>query len=601
MAKKKVVAGVLGDTKYYFDDKGIVVDGQGNPAPKAIAAAFLAGIDTIPAPADEPKPTTTKQPSSDLPKLTNKIARTTGGGAVGTAAGMIGGTLKNIAGSASSDISRSIGLSALKPTNILSSISESMGVGGLVPALATASAGREGGKEVKAAVDSSSSVLETLQDNNEILLDILAAITGNKRDQIEASREAAKIGGAIAPAGVEGEAPPAEGGGGGILGGLGGFLKGGLSKMLGPIMGMFSMLAPILSGLASFAGTIMLPLAVLGGILYSLEAQDWGKLFGNLGNILGDLAEGNWIDALIGAIFTIPDILITGFGRLIANILSYFGFDEWAEKLNEVLDNFNLVQTMKDLFHGISDWLSAAFTTAKETIIKWWDATINFPQTVIDWATALKEKIVNAFPSWDTIGAVFTDLYETITGFFKKLPSTIINSLPDWFPGKSTMLEALGAEATAASTAATVGSDRPSSISPRTEAIPENKILTPNQLTAMPSMQTVEPKPTGRASVAWDTKYGATHNADGTPKLQLAPEISPMANPSAKPFIQQSSFAAMATATPPAPIIINNNSGGGAQSGGLYAPPRTSGGALTAPIPSHADVAIYGLQVSPIM
>lgn len=594
MAKKRVVAGVLANSKYYFDDKGNIVDEQGNPAPKTIAAAFLAGIDTIPAPAEEPKPTTAKQPSKGLPKVSGG----TMGATAGAASGIIGGTLKNIAGAASSDISRSIGLSALRPTNILSSISESMGVGGLVPALATAGAERGGGKEVKAAADSSSGVLETLQDNNEILLDILAAITGNKRDQIEASREAAKIGGSIAP-GADGEAPPAEGEGGGLLGGL--FKGGGLGKMLGPIMGMFSMLTPILTGLASFAGTIMLPLAVLGGILYSLEAQDWGKLFGNLGNILGDLAEGNWMDALIGVIWTIPDILLTGFGRLIANILSYFGFEEWAEKLNEVLDNFNLVQTMKDLFHGISDWLSAAFTTAKETIIKWWDATINFPQTVIDWATALKEKIVNAFPSWDTIGAVFTDLYETITGFFKKLPATIINSLPDWFPGKSTMLEALGAEATAASTAATVGSDRPSSISPRTEAIPENKISTPNQLSAMPAMQKVEPKPYGRAGVAWVQKYGATHNADGTPKLQLAPEISPMANPIAKPFIQESSFHAMATATPPAPIIINNNSGGGAQSGGLYAPPRTSGGALTSAIPSHADIAIYGLQVSPII
>lgn len=600
MAKKKVVAGVLGNTKYYFNDKGIVVDEQGNPAPKSIAAAFLAGIDTIPAPAKEPKPTTAKQPSSNLPKLTNKIARTTGGGG-GAAAGIIGGTLKNIAGAASSDISRSIGLSALKPTNILSSISESMGVGGLVPALATAGAERGGGKEVKAAADSSSSVLETLQDNNEILLDILAAITGSKRDQIEAAREAAKTGGVIAPAGVDGEAPPAEGGGGGILGGLGGFLKGGLSKMLGPIMGMFSMLAPILSGLASFAGTIMLPLAILGGILYSLEAQDWGKLFGNLGDILGDLAEGNWMDALIGVIFTIPDILITGFGRLIANLLSYFGFDEWAEKLNEVLDNFDLVQIMKDLFHGIRDWLSTAFTTAKETIIKWWDATINFPQTVIDWATALKEKIVNAFPSWDTIGTAITDMYNSITGFFKKLPSDIVNSLPDWFPGKSTMLEALGAEATAASTAATVESARPSSISPRTEAIPENKILTPDQLTAMPAMQKVEPKPTGRAGVAWDTKYGATHNADGTPKLQTAPEITPTPNSTGYSFGQASSASALATATPPAPIIVNNNSGGGGSQGNSYSAPRTSGGALTSPIPSHADVAIYGLQVTPIM
>lgn len=208
MAKKKVVAGVLGNTTYYFDSKGNIVDEKGNPAPASIARAFLSGVQNIPAPPPSPKPTRTTQktakPSaaatsaaqptiggSGLSSVTQKVTQQQqdkkGESAVAATAKTIGQTIGN------SIKQQTLGnMASFK--NIAGATLDAAGVGGLV---ALGSKGSKGGsvgdknKDVLTSIkDTSEGVVNTLKTTNDILLDILAAITNMEREQILARREA---------------------------------------------------------------------------------------------------------------------------------------------------------------------------------------------------------------------------------------------------------------------------------------------------------------------------------------------------------------------------------------------------------------------------
>ena len=204
MAKKKILAGKMGNSKYFFDETGNIVDQTGAVAPRAIAAAILAGIESIPevevedkAPVKPKAPKKVKQAKSKeeteeespLSRVTQKVS---------SGRGPIGGTIGNIARTiGAGTIAASVG-SVPNLRGVAAATLDAAGVGGLV----TMGGGGGGGRKVsspsgeknpeKESVGILESILNVLKDNNELLQDLLSSLTSSARDRIEAAREASR-------------------------------------------------------------------------------------------------------------------------------------------------------------------------------------------------------------------------------------------------------------------------------------------------------------------------------------------------------------------------------------------------------------------------
>jgi hypothetical protein len=195
MAKKRIFAGRVGPIKYFFDENGNIVDQTGAVAPRAIAAAILAGIESIPEVKVEDKaPATPKAPEkeeSPLSRVTQKVS---------SGRGPIRRTMDNIAdvvgrGTIAASVGsvpnlRGVAAATLDAAGV-GAFSTLGGGGGRRPAASPSGGGKNPGKESVGILES---ILNVLQDNNELLQDLLSSLTAAARGRIEDAREANKKG-----------------------------------------------------------------------------------------------------------------------------------------------------------------------------------------------------------------------------------------------------------------------------------------------------------------------------------------------------------------------------------------------------------------------
>jgi len=416
--KKKVVAGRVGTEKFYYDEKGNIVDSKGKPASASVVRAFLAGIEDIPAP---------NKPATGAPK---KIKTPTSGGTINgsgeqvdrqqakgpgsldstiqklgkSVASAAASPVKNVASLIGADIKRQT-VGNFSPKAIISSTLSTLGLNKIVKAGkpdTQVGGGRTGGGP--------GSLIGIVKNIDETLSEILNAL-GTQFRLSKFDRRKVK---AAAPEG------------GGVEGGK----AGGDGKKTGGILGS---LGSVFEGLMGFLEFINAPLLLLVGVLASLKAADWAKMFGHLTKLFDDLAQGKWFDALLEGIASIGGTLLTGLGRLVAIILDSIGFTDTAKSLNDWLDSHDIGQMYIDFVHNAWQFIKDAFNTTVDTVKKWIDASFKIYDDIIQWFTDTKDYIVGAFDDavntvkkWintafkiaDDIIQWFVDLKDDIVGAF---------------------------------------------------------------------------------------------------------------------------------------------------------------------------------------
>ena len=386
---------------------------------------------------------------------------------------------------------------------------------------------------------------------------------------------------------------------------IGGFFSSILSfggKVGGVIAGALEFLAPVGRFLGSI-GSMLLKLgkfAVMGipfvgqviGALLSLERADWTMLFGNIAKIFGDLAEGNFLDAIVRMVGTIGDVFIKAIGRIGVMLLDFFGFKDAAKWLSEALDNFNFA-----------------------------DFLVESVNVLIGYLKSFGEMISNAAK---TVGSLVSDTWE----FLKSIPSKFVDTLSGLIPDflKNAFKSLFGSSAAAPTTpTATTAAAAPATTQPRlaTQELPER---TTNNLIQQSSNR--QPRATtpvlgepaeerfrGKSVQEIASSFVDTLGAEGA--LQKAKTIYDRLNPTQPTLVTPlsnsllpsvspegtSSYTSMsagtrAMATETAvrrnqPIVINAPPSIQTQQGTIAAP-RTSGAASTAPVLSHIDRTIYG-------
>lgn len=353
------------------------------------------------------------------------------------------------------------------------------------------------------------------------------------------------------------------------------------------------------------ANPIVAAIGLAIAAIASLKEEDWTKFFGNFTKIFTDLAEGKFLDAIIRTVTAIPELIIKALGRMIANILGFFGFKDAAKAIDDFLDNFDLAQIVIDFVDGainyisefvstagkamgeffgpIKDWVVQKFTDASKAFSDWWtdfhplDAILDFFKNVKNWVVTKFTEAVDAFSKWweefsiidivltpfryikEKAVSVFDDLLKTVTdvlsfdlvGKISNSISSLINSVWGFFkalPGKAMDL---------------IGGFIPDSL----------KNL-------------------------WSSVFGnsaPTAQPNTTPAITPQNNITPTLSGRSMAFNQQSSRMATEQSGSPVVIVNNNTNVNSTGSGSDQNPlPRTSGSVSTAPQSSHIDRALYG-------
>lgn len=322
MAKKKrVQAGALGNSKYYYDDKGNVVDENGKPVSKSIADAFARDA-AVTAPVQS-----TSGPA--LPVIERQPDQQPVGSALGSAASSIAASIK-------SSSFRSTSRSSFNPRNIIRGVSNTADISTAVEG-GSLSAERS---ILQAHTDILQAILDATRQNGKASIDgfneLIKVWGGNQIADIEARRESTNA--------VQLGEPTSRGQtsrAGGLSGIFGGLNLGGMSGILGNLISVFKLL-----------GRLAGPIALLASL--SLKAQDFDKLAANFAQVFGDFLDGNIFEGITRAFLSIGDLVVKGLGRLTANVLNFFGAKETAEKVNKFLDEFNLADYTK----AVTDFLS---------------------------------------------------------------------------------------------------------------------------------------------------------------------------------------------------------------------------------------------------
>lgn len=571
------------------------------------------------------------------------------------------GTAKNIGSMIKGSVIGSTGISSLRPTNILAASMEAAGIGGLVPAtLGAGGAGQGTGftERVRAAfsptmrapatpapapaasgleglilklIDINTAMLDV---NNKVVVntsrtnDLLSSIIGGQKQQlltdIENAREAriVKAANDNARAGTAPKAPGTSGAGiMGLLSMIPGFglLKTLFSSITDAMSTLVSAGGIILKGLLSigrflirFAG----PIGAVVGLLLALEAQDWEKFFGRFTSAFKDFMEGRWLEGIAKVVIALPELIVKGIGRVIARIAEFFGFDKFAQALDEVINDFDLLEIfkamfnyVKDIFVNIKDTVVNFFTDAKNKLAEWW-ASFSIVDPIIDAFNFVKDGVVNAFNlvketvgNWlagaadigNKVGEVIGGLANNVWEFFKSLPGKLVdaasNLVPDFIKEPFRKL---------------FGSSTPER-APTAPVAPTAATTTP-QVTASSAATTTTPRESvtvqSQTSVMGNTNNprGSAENAiqaiDNllTPERNQTPPIQAPANQREQTFNAQSARQALESNMTAPPIVVNNtNMNMPGQAQGQAAPSaRSSGAAPTAPVQSHIDRALYG-------
>lgn len=353
----------------------------------------------------------------------------------------LSGLTKTIGG-LTSGIAKSIGtglknISGLRGIGVRPMVAATIGAAGL-GGLGVASAFGMGGKGDKPATTTSTpgalektllqgivslgvkldSINNTLTNSNELLADLVGSQTSAARARIEADREARQGRTTLAPTGGAEIAAPKEGGG---LGGLIGSLLPSLGSLTKFITPLFSGLGTIFSGLLRFAKNIGGPIAILTAVIASLEQKDWSEMFGNLSKVFDDLAQGRFLDAIVRFVGSLGDMLITGVGRLTADLLEWAGFEGAAKAVNDFLDNFDFATMLVDATHAIMDFVVDAFVNIKE-----------YAKNAFDWVVNKVSQYLDIYVG--TFTAVFSSLFDSVQKIIDDvMKGDILNALLEYY------------------------------------------------------------------------------------------------------------------------------------------------------------------------
>lgn len=556
--------------------------------------------------------------------------------------GVVSGTARNIARTVTSSITGSTGLRNLAPRAVAANTLQAAGLGSLIALSPLFGGGRRDSKpdsRPPVGIDIAPLIigfklLEVKLDNinnsivntNEYLQDLIAGQSQAARARIEEDREKRAQ---RAPRGEGVTAVPTADGKGGILSALSGLLPsiGSLLPNIGSITKVFTPLltglSNIFKGLLRFSTTVALPIAALVAIFTSLEQKDWSEIFGNLSKVFDDLSKGKFLDAFVRLIGTISDTLITGAGRLVADILDFFGLESVAKSINDFLDTVDIGTTYVNAVQAITDYVVNAFYAAKDTVSGWINTAFDVGQKLIDWAIGLKDSIVNKFSNakdeiiawWESfsLSALLTEKFEEIKnkiinfvgqdnlqkvfdvldfnvgGYISEKLGEVVDKIKNMFAGitdtignflyeKGKLFEKIGLSNPfegfkSQATAATAGATPQSSFSAMAAAGPSVP------LTAQTSYR----------EVPIDMGEGVTSTT-----TEAITTFKPTVNTKNLAMVAQSGFAAMAAAGPPQ-VVVLPGSGTMNSSREPSTPPRISSGAVsTAPAPSLMDQSLYG-------
>ena len=572
-------------------------------------------------------------------------------------------TAKNVGSLIKGSVVNSIGTSSLRPSNILAATMDAAGVGGLMPALSRISdsvkqAFKEGkeeamrGQTAKAAgvgrtaevhdkgleglllrlidiniaiSDMSNQIARNTAHTNELLTGV---ITGQKEQllrDIEADREARGAKATSFTAAPGKEAKPASTGAGigaGLMGLLGmipgfGMLKSifeGISGVIKTILEVAGIVFRGLLGIGRFLIRFAGPIGAVIAVLLALETQDWEKFFGRFTSAFKDFMEGKWLEGIVKIVIAIPELLVKGIGRIIARIAEFFGFEKFAKALDEIIDNFDLLDILKktvnyitDFFIGIKDTVVNFFSDAKDKLVEWWNS-FSIIDPIIDTFTYVKDTVVEFFgkvkdtvTEWinsaadlgKNIGEYIGNIANNVWEFFKSLPGKLVdaasNLIPDFIKEPFRKLFGGGGERSSSTTP--TPSAAPTS-APTASTSRTSPALTQQDVAAVQGLTNVMSGNTSARSAS----TGALQAIDQLMNPSVPPVTAP-GNQREQAFNQQSARQAIETGTTNAPVILNNTNMNVQGQGGnnQQSPsPRTSGAAPTAPVASHIDRALYG-------
>jgi hypothetical protein len=375
---------------------------------------------------------------------------------------------------------------------------------------------------------------------------------------------------------------------------VGGVLAGAL-EFLAPVGRFLGSIGSLLFKFGKFALTAIPVVGQVIGALLSLERADWAMLFENIGKIFGDLAEGNFLDALARAAGTFADILLKSVGRIVQNIVEFFGFTDAAASIKKFLDETNLgdlfvegVRKIVGFFMSFGDMLSNAAKTVGSLVSDTWNFLTSIPSKFVD----------------------------TLSGL---VPDFLKNAFKSLF-GSSTAAPTAATTAAAPATATATERTRPmvQELSSRTDAniAQQNASATRQPRATTPVLgEPAEEKFRGKSVQEIASSFVDTLGAEGAlekaktiynrlnptqPTLvtplsnSLLPSVSPEGTASYTSMAAGSrAMATEANSRNNQPIVINTPAAPQSQQGTISAP-RTSGAASTAPVLSHIDRTIYG-------
>ena len=630
-----------------------------------------------------------------------------GRGTAKVASGVVGGITKGIsrttsslAKSAARTTSQTFELDALKPTNLLHSALDSVGLAALGPAFA---GGKDGGRSAAAArvaadklpAKGSSISTATMEKLLENLININQQILDNSNElikyakstknaleeandlarqkmlsDIENSRESKNP----RPQNNNGGPAPDNKGGKGLFSTILGGILGTISTVIGGLVTTFTTILGLLGPIISFSGELLklftsivslteklgmgiikeavklLPMlgdffkwvgrffitageflianpivaAIVLAIaaIASLKAEDWSKFFDNFTKIFSDLAEGKFLDAIIRTMTALPGLIITALGRLLANILSFFGFKDTAKAIDDFLDKFDFPQLVVDAVHGIIDYIADFFSGLPELIGKAIDSMGELLSDIGKWILESGEYVSNFFGSVkDWVVQKFTDAtkafsdwwadfhpLDAILSFFSSVKEWVVNKFTEatdafskWWDSFSIIDIVLTPFNYIKDKATSLFNDLLKNVTDILSFDLVGKIS--NSISSLinsiwgffknlPSkaMDLVGSFVPDSLKNLWNSFFGTSN-----PNLANQNNVTPTLAGRSMAFVEQSARSATEQSSPV--VIINNNNvnatGGGSAQNSI---PRSSGAVSTAPQSSHIDRALYGNQ-----
>jgi len=442
MAKKKILAGKMGNSKYFFDENGNIVDQTGAVAPRAIAAAILAGIESIPEVEVEDKaPATPKAPEkeeSPLSRVTQKVS---------SGRGPIRRTMDNIADVIGrGTIAASVG-SVPDLRGVAAATLDAAGVGGLVTMGGRRGSSSPGGGKnpEKESAGILLSILNVLRDNNELLQDLLYSLTAAAKGRIEAEREANRKAGE-AGKGVrdEGEDPEKQS----FLGKWGTIIAAALGSVYGIIQGWLKTI--------KYFAEALLPESLIKSIKGKFAAI--GTFFDDIFIKLKNVFSGRFekIGAAFEEVFSKITNLFKSVGSesRLAKIITAFGsgiiklsapFIEAFNVLKSLISGpanyiVNVFKSFSGIFTGVSDTAGKmlGFLDQFSGVFKFVSSIVSklaLPLFIVMTVWDTVKEMIAGYEKEGIVGAIAG----AVTGFFNSLifgPLDMLKSAVAWVLGK---------------------------------------------------------------------------------------------------------------------------------------------------------------------